>query len=235
MPRAPASARLSASQLHSSVLTSIFSAEPTAIVVAVVAVLEFGSGSGLGPIRRRGFPLPCTNASEGMCRHEWNGCHEMDLRDLRQHFEHRFFYLLLSLPASILRGEKRDITLFYPNFHTRCSEGRSAIHLHLLRRGRILRMTSAVESEDGNGDRQCSRSGRVAVPSREELQTEKERIGWAKVANFCAGGEGGLGRPLRCEQRRLAFQLSFLRPPSLLPVRQGLVFRQNSGARCKSG
>ena len=205
MPRAPASARLSASQLHSSVLTSIFSAEPTAIVVAVVAVLEFGSGSGLGPIRRRGFPLPCTNASEGMCRHEWNGCHEMDLR---QNFEHRFFYLLLSLSASILRGEKRDITLFYPNFHTRCSEGRSAIHLHLLRRGRILRMTSAVESEDGNGDRQCSRSGRVAVPSREELQTEKERIGWAKVANFCAGGRGGHGQDL-CAANNAALHSNF--------------------------
>ena len=139
---------------------------------------------------------------------------------------------LLLIPIPILRGEERDITLFCPNFHTCCSEGRKARHLHLLRRGRILRMTSAVESEDGNGDRQCSRSERVAGGP---LQSCRERELDGRRWQIFAQEDGGVAGPLRCEQRCLAFQLSFLRPPSLLPVRQGLVFRPTSGARCKSG
>ena len=89
-------------------------------------------------------------------------------------------------------------------------------------------MTSAVESEDGNGDRQCSRSERAS--ERGPLKSCREtEMGWAEVANFCARGE--IGRTDLCDAANngaLHSNFLFLRPRSLLPVRQGLVFRPTS-------
>ena len=54
---------------------------------------------------------------------------------------------------------------------------------------------AAVESGDGNGDRQCSRSERAS--ERGPLKSCRERMGWAEVANFCARGE--IGRTDLCD------------------------------------